>query len=57
MYMTKEQFLELQLQQQSSGVSAKDFCHQQSISYFTFIYWLFCKLCRDFVGVLKKSAK
>lgn len=39
MYMTKEQFLELQLQQQSSGVSVKDFCHQQSISYSTFNYW------------------
>jgi len=39
MYMTKEQFLELQLQQQTSGVSVKIFCQQQSISYSTFNYW------------------
>ncbi|MCQ2370338.1 MAG: transposase [Paludibacteraceae bacterium] len=37
--MTKEQFLELQKQQQSSGVSVKDYCHQHSISYSSFNYW------------------
>ena len=37
--MTKDQFLELQKQQQSSGVSAKEYCHQHSISYSSFNYW------------------
>ncbi len=37
--MTKEQFLELQLQQQSSGVSAKEYCCQHFISYSSFNYW------------------
>ena len=37
--MNKDQFLSLLSQQQSSGLTIKQFCQEQSINISTFTYW------------------
>lgn len=37
--MNKDQFMELLSQQQSSGLTAKQFCQEHSINISTFDYW------------------